>query len=215
MSRFQDLTGRVFGKWTVVELVHKCHFDASGKQHGTIWLCQCDCGTTTPVEAGALNNGMSKSCGCNRTTHGMWEDPLYQIWNGIRQRCFNPKIKNYKRYGFRGITMEPAWKDDFKAFRDWVLDELGPRPTTEHSLDRINNEFGSYTKGNLRWATPRMQGNNQRTNLRVEFRGIVKTLTEWCRELGLPYSTVRQRVMKLGWDIEKALTTPPHALIQR
>ncbi len=47
--------------------------------------------------------------------------PLYAIWNGIRQRCYNPKRKDYNRYGAIGVTMCKEWKDDVEAFYTWCI----------------------------------------------------------------------------------------------
>ena len=52
----QDLTGKHFGKLTVLE------YDP-GQQK---WKCQCDCGNLTYKNTGHLNAGTAKSCGCRQ-----------------------------------------------------------------------------------------------------------------------------------------------------
>lgn len=69
----------------------------------------------------------------------------------------NPGHQAYVDYGGRGIQLHPAWVHAFKAFYDHV----GPRPSGEHSLDRVNND-GNYEPGNLRWATRAEQRANCR-----------------------------------------------------
>ena len=49
------------------------------------------------------------------------------------------------------------WKNDFMAFYNHV----GPKPSPELSLDRIEND-GNYEPGNVRWATSIDQANNKR-----------------------------------------------------
>lgn len=61
------------------------------------------------------------SCSSCTGTHNLSKHPLYAIWNGIRQRCYNPKRKDYHRYGGAGVTMDPLWKDDVNAFITWCL----------------------------------------------------------------------------------------------
>lgn len=55
MTKFQDLTGKKFGKWNVVEYL--------GKQN---YSCVCDCGTHRIVSVHNLRNGKTTSCGCGR-----------------------------------------------------------------------------------------------------------------------------------------------------
>lgn len=57
MSKFDDKTGRRYGRLTVIERV----FIEKGR---TNWLCKCDCGNTCIVRAGNLAAGSTKSCGC-------------------------------------------------------------------------------------------------------------------------------------------------------
>ena len=55
---FQDITGRAFGRWTVLERA------ANNGRGGARWRCRCSCGTEGIVGTGALNSGASRSCGC-------------------------------------------------------------------------------------------------------------------------------------------------------
>lgn len=56
-----DLTGRRFGRWTVVKL---CEYRSGSMQSYAYWECRCDCGTIRSVRATGLLSGGSKSCGC-------------------------------------------------------------------------------------------------------------------------------------------------------
>lgn len=53
----KDLTGRVFGYWTVIKLGKAI----KGRQ---TWLCRCKCGNEKYVYGYSLLSGDSKSCGC-------------------------------------------------------------------------------------------------------------------------------------------------------
>jgi hypothetical protein len=123
--------------------------------------------------------------------HGKSETPEFAIWTGILTRCFNPKAKSYQRYGGRGITMCALWKDSFEAF----LSDMGPRPSPEYSIDRINND-GNYEPNNCRWATPVEQANNRGNNLLITIDGRTQTVHDWSRETVLSVSAIWQRVRR-------------------
>lgn len=59
MGKFQDLTGKQFGYWTVLE-----HIGIRNK--ATIWKCRCVCGAEREITAESLTHGNSKSCGCKK-----------------------------------------------------------------------------------------------------------------------------------------------------
>jgi hypothetical protein len=81
----------------------------------------------------------------------------YQIWLGIKKRCYNSNHKDFDIYGGRGIIMSNEFKNNFKSFYDYI----GKRPTKQHSIDRIDSN-GNYERGNIRWATNYVQCINQR-----------------------------------------------------
>jgi hypothetical protein len=78
-----------------------------------------------------------------------------------RSRCRNPRDKSYFRYGARGV--EFCFASPLRAAQ-WVVENLGPRPSPSHSVDRIKNG-GHYEAGNLRWATRTVQSRNTRRNV--------------------------------------------------
>jgi hypothetical protein len=83
--------------------------------------------------------------------------PEYKIWAGMLSRCSNKASTSFENYGGRGIVVCGRWQQDFKNF----FEDLGPRPTPKHSIDRIDND-GDYEPGNVRWATKTQQLANQR-----------------------------------------------------
>lgn len=92
-----------------------------------------------------------------KVRHGLAHTTESQIWSAIKQRCYNPKTKYYPIYGGRGIVMCERWRTSFKAF----YEDMGPRPSTKHSIDRIDNDKG-YGPDNCRWATSVEQILNRR-----------------------------------------------------
>lgn len=130
-------------------------------------------------------------------------------WRAMQSRCYNPKDRDYHRYGGRGITVCDRWRfgDGCKNGFECFLMDVGPRITSKHTLDRIDND-GNYEPGNCRWATRREQAFNRTTNIRVMLNGIERTVTEWADILNIKRGLVYQRILR-GWSPDDALTTPP------
>lgn len=204
-----DLTGYKYGRLVVVGFSHK-------NKHGQpCWSCVCQCGGTSTPAAQDLRRGSTKSCGCQiklslvlaNTTHGHTKDgkasPENTAWQSMRARCSNPNRKDYARYGGRGVAVCDRWRESFENF----LVDMGPKPTPQHSLDRINVN-GNYEPGNCRWATMEEQARNKRTNVIVEWNGKKKTVVEWAEQVGVNYITLWHRIVKRGWPINEAMTRP-------
>ena len=215
MGSFKDLTGKVFGRLTVIERVDGNY--KPGERHRTKWRCLCSCGNTVVVNADALTRGTQVSCGCYRnekrakrlTTHGMTDTRLYNVWTAIKRRCYNPNCSEYHRYGGRGISMCDEWKNDFMVFYNWAIthgyDESAPRGVC--TIDRIDCD-GDYSPNNCRFVTQKQQMNNVRTNHLLQYNDETHTMAEWGEITGINPLKISNRISVLGWTTERALTTP-------
>ena len=134
-------------------------------------------------------------------THGMIKIPEYKSWAGMKTRCFNPNTKSYSDYGGRGITVCDRWKNSFEDF----FADMGSRPSSKHSLDRIDND-GDYQKDNCRWATPKEQSNNRRYNKLITINGKTLNITQWEKEKGFTKNVIWFR-LKAGWSDYDAVMT--------
>jgi hypothetical protein len=184
-----------------------------------MWNCRCDCGRAAVVWSANLKNALTRSCGCLRaeivgaaakarmTKHGMWQTPEFRIWTGIVTRCSNPNSEQWKKYGKRGITMCDRWKS-FAAF----YEDMGPRPSAVHSIDRRDNDKG-YEPSNCRWATPIEQAANRRRAVAITHDGVRMSLPTLARVSGIALSTLEWRHRR-GWSSER-LTEKPHPRSQR
>jgi hypothetical protein len=123
----------------------------------------------------------------------------YNAWRNMRQRCRNPEHPQYPNYGARGITVCDRWSS-FETF----LADMGERPQGL-TLERINND-GNYAPDNCVWDTNGVQQRNKRTTHLLTFDGRTLCLKDWAREAGINYSTLRKRITRSGWSVERALT---------
>lgn len=166
-------------------------------------VCKCDCGTIRTIRIKSLKKGDTKSCGCfaretrrkRKLTHGRSKTYLYFVWRNMINRCKWEKSNSYKDYGGRGITICKRW-GNFENF----LKDMGDRPTTKHTLDRIDNN-GDYSPENCRWATRKEQMNNTRRSRFLTFQGETHTVDEWSEITGIKYSTLAMRLKK-DWPID-------------
>jgi hypothetical protein len=111
----------------------------------------------------------------------------YQTWQGMKQRCLNPKCANYPNYGGRGIIICDRWLESFDAFAE----DMGMRPEGM-TIDRIDVN-GDYEPSNCRWADRATQRRNQRDVLIIEYRGVSMSAEEWGRKVGIDPQTIRDR----------------------
>ncbi len=154
-----DLTGTVFGRLTAI----RRHGSDSGK--GATWTCLCSCGKESVVPSHALRTGNTRSCGCLKMdliktqtrTHGLSKTPLYAVWIMMIQRCTNPRNKDFKYYGGRGIKVCHRWAFSFLDF----VQDVGMKPFPRAEIDRKDND-GDYEPNNFRWATRTQQMQNTR-----------------------------------------------------
>lgn len=207
MATFNDITGKRFGRLTAIRCTRR-----GAKGIGvTMWLCVCDCGKEKIIQSAHLVNGSSKSCGCLQreiaktvnTKHGIKGTRLYDIFENMISRCYNPRCPAFSDYGGRGIAICDTWLQDRQLFFRWAQ-ESGY--TDELSIDRINNDKG-YSPDNCMWASSKQQNRNRRSNVFITINGVTKVLCEWAQEVGLSHKTISYRI-KNGWSHASAVLTP-------
>lgn len=123
------------------------------------------------------------------------DDPLYGVWEAMKQRCCNPKNHKYKNYGQRGITVSDLWKRSFKDFKKWAEKSKFSYTTV---LQRINLY---HMKPEDAISVP------DKHMILVTINGVTKNLTEWSKVYGVSMSTASARIAR-GWNPIKAVTTP-------
>jgi len=194
-----DITNQRFGMLTGVRKVEGTR---------SRWVFKCDCGNEITLCMGRVMNKNFSSCGCGkikaRATHGQRHKPIYGKYYKMLDRCYSPKNPYYKNYGGRGITVCDEWRHSFEAFYKWSL-ENGYNPDVKGvllSLDRIDNNKG-YSPDNCRWATPKVQQNNKRSNVYYSFKGKAYTLAQFVDEYNITSKAFFVKKLKKGKTLEQ------------
>ena len=204
--KLRDLTGQKFERLTVVKR-------APNDGRRTHWYCRCDCGIIKSVRSESLLAGLISSCGClaidrlrsRSIKHGhalnYKASKELNAWCGAKSRCYNPKDEKYHCYGARGITMCNEWRNDAKAF----LDYMGPCPP-KFTLDRIDVN-GNYEPGNCRWASHTTQARNRQNSIWVRYGDENINLKSLAEKLNVDYKRLhfyyRTRKIPLNEAINK------------
>lgn len=131
----------------------------------------------------------SRQRGQNRLSKEFTQaDLTHKSWEAMKERARNVKKIEGKDW------IDPSWFD-FQSF----LKDMGPRVSSELSIDRIDNSKG-YFPGNCRWATWNQQGRNKSNTVKITYSGKTLSCGEWADELnsGLSSAAIWRR-FRQGW----------------
>lgn len=209
---FHDLSGSKFGNLTVVSRAED--FVATSGRKYPQYLCQCGCGNMCMALAQSLTAGRKTNCGCltsqmlsatttlRNTKHGDGNrigkrNRLYQLWNGIKTRCYNPNDSTYARYGGKGIKMCDEWRFNYESFKSWALENGYDinAPRGKCTIDRID-PAGDYCPENCRFVPCSVQGDNRSCVIHITYNGETHNLTQWSNILGIKRTTLLMRYKK-------------------
>jgi len=136
-----------------------------------------------------MNNNQN-SINNSQYKHGGNGTKLYTVWKAMKQRILNPKNKDYKDYGGRGITLCPEWANDYITFRNWALNNGYAEGL---QINRILND-GNYEPSNCDFVPIEENCRNRRgqkiKNMEManEIRALHKTNKYTQKELAIKYN---------------------------
>lgn len=145
------------------------------------------CGNNVVKEPSKAKSAIS--CGCMQKPHSMCYSSEYGTYYAMKQRCLNPNNQAYDNYGGRGIKVCERWVESFINF----YEDMGPRPSKNHSIDRIDNDSG-YSPDNCEWVIRSVQNRNHRRNVWIDVGTESLVIEDWCNELGVHRRTYYNRI---------------------
>lgn len=188
-SRRNDLAGQTINGIKIIRTLK--HDSPNSKAKDARAECICPlCNSTFIARQKDIAAGWLKSCGCEAKAivelakslsqentselaetdprikgqrHGFSRDPMYKIWFGMMERCYNPENTDYDSYGGKGVRVLKIWAQNPGGYFDDIKRIIGPRPSLQHTVDRINPS-GHYVQNNVRWLLHSLQAFNTRKN---------------------------------------------------
>lgn len=210
----ENLIGSKLGRW----LVTAEDVERTSQAKHLYCYCTCECGTKKSIRISSILAGESLSCGClqretasiRKTTHGCSQHEAWQAYYDMLRRCNDSKRKDFHHYGGKGIRVCKEWQEGWETgegFKQFLAD-MGPKPEGKAEIERADRN-GDYCKENCYWEDRRAQTNNTSQNRMLEFKGFNLTISEWAHLISIRPQIICDRVNKLAWPVEKALSTPP------
>lgn len=120
------------------------------------------------------------------------------------KRCQTKTSPAYSNYGGRGIEVCTRWQE-YENF----LADMGEAPI-DASIER-EDVNGNYEPSNCVWLPQKLQNLNTRRTFHVTIGEETKPLSLWCQGKNLRYGLVYDRIARLGWSPERALSEVSNA----
>lgn len=211
--RWPDLTGREYGRLTVIRKVK------SLDNHHTFYLCKCECGVEKEIKGVSLTHKTkpTKSCGCYmRKLHSKWVNTtryppahghkknknvktikakIYFSRNVFVAKCYNKDHPNYDKYGGTGVTVCDLWRNSVKDFYNWAL-ENGYEEGFGIFLKKGANQFNPK---NCYWMDKGKFHSHNNSKF-VEYNGETKSITGWAKSFGCSPESLYERIKRHGID---------------
>ena len=119
---------------------------------------------------------------------------IQEIFDSMKQRCYNENNKSYRWYGAKGIKICDEWMNNPLLFEEWSMNN---GYTDDFTIDRIN-ENESYSPNNCRWITKTDNSKYKSTTSLINVNGVVHSGKDWSRILNIGLNTINKYVRKYG-----------------
>jgi hypothetical protein len=183
--------GDIFGRLTVVKELPFRYVNAKTRLRHFRFKCTCGSIKDLDLISVTRSSEPTRSCGClvKESTgtrflkHGLYKHPLYKIWHGMKDRCYNKDNKSYDYYGRKGITVCKRWlkKRDFEGLKHFIQWSEANGYKRGLEIDRKDNN-DRYCPENCRWVTPIENKNNCDNNVQLVHNNKTYTLAQFHRK---------------------------------
>ncbi len=208
MSKIKDLANQTFG---YLKYLSEDGHSVTKSGNKRRVLCECVCGKIISIIASNLTKTKEpqKSCGCKQKiwkTHGLTNHPLYGVYHNIKNRCYNEKFKFYKNYGGAGVAMCEEWRNDFKAFYDWCIENGWERGLEiDKDLKSPTKPGKIYSPEFCSFVTQKDNCNGRSFCKYFEYNGKMLTLTQIAELLGIQQETLFARIFYRKMSFDQAI----------
>ena len=180
------------------DVLYECDFK-SNDGHRMFHIKCSECGWETDAQMHQINH-LSKQCTHVNNANGysyrhgnyIKDKRLRKIFYGIMDRCYNPKDRDYRWYGSKGIKIYQEWIDNPKSFEEWAIANGYENGLT---IDRIE-EDKDYCPDNCRWITREDNAKYKSTTALLAVDDMVYTGREWADVLLLGTNTINKMLRK-------------------
>lgn len=185
--------------------------DVNGLIKRRMAMFKCSCGNKFISQIYRVKTFETKSCGCLQkkaaqlanSRHNLKNHKLYGVWSGMKRRCYNENVKQYKDYGGKGVVVCKEWNNDFMCFFRWAILN-GWKEGLQ--LDKDTKGDGMlYSPENCCFITPKENSNKRSTSKKITYNGETRTVSQWADYFHISLKNLYQRLSR-GWSIEKCFT---------
>ena len=146
-----------------------------------------------------------------RQKHKKTGNRIYNIYRGMKTRCYTSSDYHYQWYGAKGIKICDEWLNDFMSFYNWALNNGYKEGLT---IDRINNK-GNYEPSNCKWSNNLEQANNKRNNHYVYYNGNKVTISQLSKLINIDRGVLYDRINNLQWCLDRVVNTPTRPKVEK
>ena len=204
MANIIDLTGQRFGRLVVIQK-GKPHITSGGAYIAT-WICKCDCGNYTTVQAPKLRKGHTTSCGCliKENKGHAYEDLVGQKFNRLTVIKFIPPSERTVR-GYNWLCQCECGKmikANANKLKSGMQQSCGClKEEMKYNIGNVNKKYKYSNKrlyGVYKAMLNRCYNPNGREYKNYGGRGIT-VCDEWLGEYG--YDAFAEWAISTGYDI--------------